>query len=216
VLGRRWRRAGAWLAPSLRIGGVALGTTVFFHSKTRVEDFEAAALPHLADLYRSACLLVQNSPEAEDLVQEVYLEAWKSFHRFELGTNCRAWLFKILFHRLHHLRRRLIKASKAEGFANPADEDNLMAEPPVPQEIRDDDILLALAKVPPDFREVVLMADVQEFSYKEIAETLRIPLGTVMSRLSRGRKLLRQELAEVAGLYGIRPGSERNREGNSA
>jgi DNA-directed RNA polymerase specialized sigma24 family protein len=73
-------------------------------------------------------------------VQEVYLEAWKSFHRFEPGTNCRGWLFKILFHRLHHLRRRLIKASKLEAFPNPADEDNLMAEPPVAQEIRDDDI----------------------------------------------------------------------------
>ena len=173
-------------------------------------------MPHLADLYRSASLLVQNSPEAEDLVQEVYLEAWKSFHRFEPGTNCRAWLFKILFHRLHHLRRRLIKTSKLEAFATPADEDNLMAEPPIPQEIQDDDILRALERVPLEFREVVLMADVEEFSYKEIAATLKIPLGTVMSRLSRARKLLRQELAEVAGLYGIRPGSERNREGNSA
>ena len=121
-----------------------------------MEDFEAAALPHLADLYRSASLLVQNSPEAEDLVQEVYLEAWKSFHRFEPGTNCRAWLFKILFHRLHHLRRRLIKTSKLEAFATPADEDNLMAEPPIPQEIQDDDILRALERVPLEFREVVL------------------------------------------------------------
>ena len=188
---------------------------MFFHSKTRVEDFEAAALPHLADLFRSASLLVQHSSEAEDLVQEVYLEAWKSFHRFELGTNCRAWLFKILFHRLHHLRRRLIKASKLEAFASPADLDSLMAEPPVPQEIRDEDILRALGNVPLEFREVVLMADVDDFSYKEIAETLKIPLGTVMSRLSRGRNLLRQELADVAGLYGIRPDSERKREGHS-
>ena len=173
-------------------------------------------MPHLADLYRSASLLVQNSPEAEDLVQEVYLEAWKSFHRFEPGTNCRAWLFKILFHRVHHLRRRLIKTSKLEAFATPADEGNLMAEPPIPQEIQDDDILRALERVPLEFREVVLMADVEEFSYKEIAATLKIPLGTVMSRLSRARKLLRQELAEVAGLYGIGPSNERNREGNSA
>jgi RNA polymerase sigma-70 factor (ECF subfamily) len=84
-----------------------------------------------------------------------------------------------------------------------------LPEPPVPQEIRDDDILLALEKVPVEFRGVVLMADVEEFSYKEIAEALKIPLGTVMSRLSRGRKPLRKELAEVARLYGIRPGSER-------
>ena len=189
---------------------------MLFRPTIRVEDFEAAAMPHLADLYRSASLLVKNLAEAEDLVQEVYLEAWKSFHRFQAGTNCRAWLFKILFHRLHHLRRQLIKASKLEAFASPADQDNLMAEPPVPPEIRDDDILLALEKVPPEFREVVLMADVEELSYKEIADTLKIPLGTVMSRLSRGRKLLRQELAEVARLYGIRPGRQRKREGESA
>jgi RNA polymerase sigma-70 factor, ECF subfamily len=178
-------------------------------AKTHVEEFEAVAMPHLADLYRSASFLLQNAPEAEDLVQEVYLEAWKSFHRFQPGTNCRAWLFKILFHRLHHLRRRLIKASKVQAFAHPADQDKVVAEPPVPREIRDDDILLALAKLPSDFREVVLMADAQEFSYKETAETLKIPLGTVMSRLSRGRKLLRLELTEVARQYGIRPGGQR-------
>jgi len=189
---------------------------LFFRTKIRVEDFEAVAMPHLADLYRSASLLLRNSSEAEDLVQEVYLEAWKSFHRFEPGTNCPAWLFKILFHRLHHLRRRLIKASKLEAFSNPVDQDNLMAEPPVPQEIRDDDILLALEKVPVEFREVVLMGDVEEFSYKEMAEALKIPLGTVMSRLSRGRKLLRQELVEVARQYGLQPSSERERKGESA
>lgn len=189
---------------------------MFFRSRIRVEDFEAAAMPHLADLYRTAKILVRDSSEGDDLVQEVYLEAWKSFHRFELETNSRAWLFKILFHRLHHLRRRLWKDSRLEPFASPADPDNIMAEPPIPQEIRDDDILLALAKVPLEFREVVLMADVQEFTYKEIAETLKIPLGTVMSRISRGRKLLRKELAEVAGLYGIQPGSERKRKGESA
>ncbi len=189
---------------------------MFFHSKSGLEDFEAAAMPHLADLHRTAKFLARDPSEAEDLIQEVYLEAWKSFHRFKPGTNCRAWLFKILFHRLHHLRRRLWKASRLEPLEGPTDPDNIMAEPPVPQEIRDDDILQALAKVPPDFREVVLMADVEEFSYKEIAETLKIPLGTVMSRLSRGRNLLRQELAGVAGLYGIRPYDERKRKGESA
>ena len=107
---------------------------MFFRPKIRIEDFEAAALPHLADLYRYADLLVRDSVEAEDLVQEVYLEAWKSFHRFELGTNCRAWLFKILFHRLYHFRRRLIKASRVEAFGSLADQENIVAEPPVPQE----------------------------------------------------------------------------------
>jgi len=189
---------------------------LFFRPKTNVEDFEAAAMPHLADLYRSASFLIQNSAEAEDLVQEVYLEAWKSFHRFELGTNCRAWLFKIMFHRLHHVRRRLAKTSREEAFESPADQDGISAEPSVPQEISDEDILKALDKVPGEFREVVLLADVQEFSYKEVAEALRIPLGTVMSRLSRGRKLLRGELAEVAWSYGIKPRAKEAREGESA
>ena len=189
---------------------------MFFRPKIRVEDFEAAALPHLPDLYRYAAMLVRDSTEAEDLVQEVYLEAWKSFHRFEPGTNCRAWLFRILFHRLHRLRRKLAKLSQVEGFESPAAEDNIVAEPAVPQDIRDEDILNALEKVPVDFREVVLMADVEEFSYKEIAETMKVPVGTVMSRLSRGRKLLRQELAEVAQSYGIGRREATKREGESA
>jgi RNA polymerase sigma-70 factor (ECF subfamily) len=189
---------------------------LFFHPKVRVEDFEAAAMPHFIDLYRTARLLAQDTTEAEDLVQEVYLQAWKSFHRFEIGTNCRAWLFKILFHRLHHFRRRWMKAAKAEGFERPEDQDSIVAADPVPQEIRDEDVLKALEKVPVEFREVVLLADVEEFSYKEIAETMNLPLGTVMSRLSRGRKLLRRELAGVAAAYGIAPAGGQNPAGESA
>ena len=188
---------------------------MFFRSKASVADFEAAAMPHLADLYRTARLLTHESSDADDLVQEVYLEAWKSFHRFEAGTNCRAWLFKILFHRLHHLRRRLWRAARLESSEGNRDLDSIIAEAPVSEQIRDDDILLALEKLPLDFREVVLMADVQEFSYREVAETLKIPMGTVMSRLSRGRKLLRRELAEVARAYGIQPDSERKLQGES-
>jgi len=180
-----------------------------------LEDFEAAAIPYLADLYRTAKFLARDSSEAEDLVQESYLEAWKSFHRFQPGTNLRAWLFTILFHRIHHFRRRQVKAVRMEHFENAADADNLMAPPIVPEEIRDEDILLALEKLPPEFREVVVLADVQEFSYKETAEALVIPLGTVMSRLSRGRKLLRRELAEVARSYGIGPRDSKTGEGNA-
>lgn len=161
---------------------------MFFRPQSRIDDFEAAAMPHIADLYRSAYFLVRNSLDAEDLVQEVYLEAWKSFHRFETGTNCRAWLFRIMFHRLHHLRRRLVKASKVEAFASPVNEDIHMAVPPVPQDITDDDILLALDKVPTEFREVVLMADVEDFSYKEIAETLKIPAWHGNVQVEPGKK----------------------------
>jgi RNA polymerase sigma-70 factor (ECF subfamily) len=102
-----------------------------------------------------------------------------------------------------------------EAFDNDQGLDSIIAETPVPEQIRDEDILVALGKLPLEFREVVLMADVQEFSYREVADTLKIPLGTVMSRLSRGRKLLRQELAEVARAYGIQPSSERKRRGES-
>ncbi len=189
---------------------------MFFHPKVRVEDFEAAAMPHFLDLYRTARLLAQERAEAEDLVQEVYLQAWKSFHRFQPGTNCRAWLFKILFHRLHHFRRRWARAAKVETFENPQDQNSIIAETPVPQEIRDEDVLNALGRVPIEFRKVVLLADVEEFSYKEIAETMKLPLGTVMSRLSRGRKLLRQELAGVASSYGITPVENRPPTGESA
>jgi RNA polymerase sigma-70 factor (ECF subfamily) len=176
---------------------------VFSKSKTRLEEFEAAAMPLLADLYRTARFMTRDSTEAEDLVQETCLEGWKSFHRFEPGTNCRAWLFTILFHRIHHFRRRQLKLSRMEPFESVAEADNVMASPPVPQEIRDEDILAALGKLPPEFREVVVLADIQEFSYRETAEALKIPLGTVMSRLSRGRKLLRTELEGVARAYGI-------------
>jgi len=189
---------------------------LFFRPKVRVEDFEAAAMAHFPALYRTARLLAQETAEAEDLVQEVYLEAWKSFHRFETGTNCRAWLFKILFHRLHHFRRRWAKAAKMEAIEKPEDQESIAAEPEVPQEIRDEDVLGALEKVPADFREVVLLADVQEFSYREIADALKLPLGTVMSRLSRGRKQLRRELAEVASSYGIKPAKEQASTGESA
>ena len=170
-----------------------------------MEDFEGAAMPHFPDLYRTARLLAQNPAEAEDLVQEVYLEAWKSFHRFQSGTNCRAWLFKILFHRLHHFRRRWVKAAREDALVHSSEQESLAAETPIPQEIRDEDVLRALSKVPIEFREVVLLADVEEFSYKEIAETMKLPLGTVMSRLSRGRNLLRRELVEVAVTFGIMP-----------
>ena len=178
---------------------------MLFSHRPRTNEFEAAAMPHMADIYRTASRLLGAGTGADDVVQDVYLQAWKSFGQFERGTNCRAWLFKIMFHRLHHVRRRLLKTSRVITIDAQEGQDELAAEPVVPQEIRDEDVLNALEKVAVEFREIVLLADVEEFSYKEIAETLKIPLGTVMSRLSRGRKLLRQELAEVARSYGINP-----------
>lgn len=168
-----------------------------------LSDFEAAALPHLNDLFRAAQHTLASREEAEDVVQETYLQAWKSFHRFELGTNCRAWLFKILFHIIHHHRRKLYQFSWVTESEEEPLEEMIIYQAPIPQNINDEDVLAALQKIPLHYREVVLLADVEEFSYQEIADTLMIPTGTVMSRLSRGRKLLRKELAEFAEAYGI-------------
>ena len=172
---------------------------MLFGERNKTEDFEAAALPHLNDLYRTAARLVSSRAEAEDLVQETYLQAWKSFHKFTIGTNCRAWMFKILLNKVKHHR------SKWLGLLKRSEElpEMLMYEPPVPEHLRDEEVLLALEKIPLCYREAVLLADVQEFSYKEVAFILKVRVGTVMSRLSRGRKLLRAELGEVAADYGI-------------
>src|SRR5262245_1926271 len=160
-------------------------------------EFETIAMPHINDLYRTARRTLGSQIEAEDVVQETYLQAWKSFHRFEPGTNIRAWMFKIMFHVIQHHRRkayRLVTLKEEEELLF----EQLAYEPPVPQELRDEDVLAALDKVPEHFRIVILLADVQEFSYKEIQELLGIPIGTVMSRLSRGRQLLRTHLADYA------------------
>ena len=181
-----------------------------FGRRTEVEDFENAALPHLDDLYRTARRFLGSKSDAEDLVQETYMHGWKSFHRFERGTNCRAWLFRILFHRLQHHRRkwsnpRIVKASEE------IIEETVAYDPGVRETLSDEEVLMALENIPAEYREVILLADVMEFSYKEVAETLQIPVGTVMSRLSRGRKQLRVELAPVACAYGITDAREEGR-----
>ena len=175
---------------------------MFFRKKVQTEEFEAAAVPHLNDLYRTAVHLVRDRTDAQDLVQNVCLQAWKAFHRFEPGTNCRAWLFKILFNEVRHYRRRWLRNKMVPEGEQPFEE-TLAYEPSIPEQVRDEDILQALDEIPPEYREVVLLADVHEFAYKEIAETLSIPVGTVMSRLSRGRKQLRLSLANYAKAYGL-------------
>jgi RNA polymerase sigma-70 factor, ECF subfamily len=173
---------------------------VFFRRRIRIDEFEEAAVPHLQELYRSAARLVGDGSEAQDLVQETYLLAWKAFHRFQPGTNCRAWLFKILLNEIRHFRRKRFgsKVMAESEFAGPSPAETFASEPVISEAITDEDVLAALDQLPLPFREVVLLADVQEFSYKEIGEVLQVPVGTVMSRLSRGRLLLRKYLADFA------------------
>jgi RNA polymerase sigma-70 factor (ECF subfamily) len=159
-------------------------------------------MPHLNDLFRTAARLTGERAKAEDVVQEVYLQAWKSFHRFESGTNCRAWLVKILFHCVNHQRRKWFRFPLQKD-ADELIEAKLTYTPPVPEHITDQEILAALDRIPAEFRAAVLLVDVEEFGYKEAADIMGIPIGTIMSRLSRGRKLLRERLADVARTYGI-------------
>jgi RNA polymerase sigma-70 factor (ECF subfamily) len=162
-------------------------------------DFEAVALPHMADLYRTASRVLGDRSRADDVVQETYLHAWKAFHRFETGTNCRAWLFRILFNCIHHHRRKWFRGSAGEAML-----ELLHAPPdPLPEALTDREVLSALDRIPPDYRAVALLCDVEEFQYKEAAAILSIPIGTVMSRLSRARRLLRVELAGAAASMGI-------------
>ena len=154
-----------------------------------------------------AARLLGDTTKAEDAVQETYLQAWKSFARFEPGTNCRAWLFKILVNTIHHHRRswfNLRRVKESEEIL----EQTAAAAAPVPERIAQREILRALDRLPADYRAAVLLADVEEFSYKEISGLLEVPIGTVMSRLSRGRKMLRAELSELARAYGIDAGQE--------
>ena len=171
--------------------------------KITAEVFESEALPHLDDLYRMAVRLVRDRTEAEDLVQEVYLQAWKSFHKYEPGTNCRAWLYKILFNKIDHHRRRQTTRRRFVADGEEFIAETLASPSPVPAGLTDAEVLRALDRLAPRFREAVLLADVEEFSYKEISEILRVPIGTVMSRLSRARAQLRTTLSGVARDYGI-------------
>ncbi len=172
-------------------------------NSTARERFDAEAMPHLGDLHRTALRLLGDAARAEDVVQEAYLQGWKSFHRFQPGTNCRAWMFQILFHCVNHYRRKWFRFAQLKEHEEHLQE-NLPAPPPMPERLTDSDILAALDRVPVDYRSVVLLVDVEEFAYKEVAEILAIPIGTVMSRLSRGRKMLREQLADVARSYGLR------------
>ncbi|MFN0170459.1 MAG: sigma-70 family RNA polymerase sigma factor [Bryobacteraceae bacterium] len=175
---------------------------MLFSHRPRTDEFEAAALPFLNDIYRTAARLLGTGVGADDVVQEVYLQAWKSFGRFEPGTNCRAWLFTILFHTLHHYRRKwrnVRMINEPEVILDQAVSPGLS----IPENITDEEMLAALADVTHDYRAVVLLIDVEEFSYKEAAGILSVPIGTIMSRLSRGRRQLRERLAGVAQSYGI-------------
>ena len=177
----------------------------FSREKRRLEDwasFESEALPFHVDLYRLAKWLLRNQAEAEDLVQETFVEALRSFHRFERGTNCRAWLIRIMYHLLSK-RRRYTSRLQLVGDSDEQIAETVAAPPTKSHDVVEEEVLDALKRLPQHYQEVVILSDVEEMTYKEIAEALAIPTGTVMSRLHRGRSLLRSELGDYARSMGI-------------
>jgi RNA polymerase sigma-70 factor (ECF subfamily) len=157
-------------------------------------DFEDAVLPHAERLFRIAYWFERNRADAEDIVQDTMIEALKSFHRFEPGTNCRAWLVTILRRVISHRRRAKGRSIVVD---DPGDvlADSAPWVPPVPQHLTDELVLAALRRLPLAFQEIVVLCDVEELTYKEAADAIGIPVGTVMSRLHRARARFRAELA---------------------
>jgi len=166
----------------------------------QTESFEELAMPLFDQLYNFAHWLAQNREEAEDLVQETYAKALKGFSSFQPGTNFRAWMYRILRNSFLTSRTGL-RVSKTVSLDSDDDGVPVPSVPDTPESIpieRSDERLVqtAMTALPVNFREVLLLCEVEEMSYQEIAEALSIPIGTVMSRLSRARQALRQLLRQ--------------------
>jgi RNA polymerase sigma-70 factor (ECF subfamily) len=185
-------------------------------SHQRKEEFEEVALPHLDALFSLALTLTRHRKDAEDLVQETYLRAFRFFDSYRAGTNIRAWLFRILRNTfINRYRSQKVRPEEVDFGRIEATYEHMIEEsflgrdpPPSPEDIvlaqtLDGELQEALDQLSEEYRLVVLMALLEEMSYKEIAAALSIPLGTVMSRLHRGRKMLQASLLEFAQRKGI-------------
>jgi len=179
----------------------------------RRRQFEDEALPHLDALYTMAIRLARNPDDANDLLQETVLRAYRFFHQFESGTNCRAWMLTILFNNFRNGYRKSSReqpASSADEFERKVDVESMRADPAGsnPEALlagqgMEGEVEHALASLPGEFREAILLVDVEELSYQEVSGVLDIPIGTVKSRVSRGRAMLRDALADFAKERGI-------------
>ena len=177
-------------------------------------EYEALVVPHMRGLYGAALRMTRNEGDAEDLVQDTLVRAYRFFDRFEQGTNIKAWLFRILTNTfINKYRRKTREREVVEGpeqatlthrfFSRDVAQRSERPEAYFFDQLVGDEVIAAIDALPPDFRMAVLLADVQEFSYKEIAEIVGCPVGTVMSRLFRGRRLLRKTLQRYAEERGI-------------
>ncbi|MBM3718729.1 MAG: sigma-70 family RNA polymerase sigma factor [Actinobacteria bacterium] len=180
------------------------------------EDFATDAMSHAPQLFSTAMRMTRNRADAEDLVQETFVKAWRAFDSYQQGTNLRAWLFRIMtntFINKYNAKQRRPQETELDEVEElylfrrlgtidqsriaPSAEDQMM------ELFTDDEIKRALEELPEAFRLPVLLSDVEGFSYKEIAEMTDVPIGTVMSRLHRGRKAMQKLLYEFARQKGL-------------
>ncbi len=187
----------------------------------RRKQFEATALPQLDSIYGAALRLTRNPAEAEDLVQDTFVRAYRFWHTFKTGTSIKAWLFTILrntfINRYHRNTRRRTAQTDLEAQLSSLGSDAAVARPtqqlPGPEaaisrRLTREHIDAALELVPEDYRTAVILADLEGLAYKEIAEVMECPIGTVMSRIYRGRKLLHKLLHDHAVELGLVEASE--------
>jgi len=178
--------------------------------------FTELTMPHMQALYTAALRMTRNPADAEDLVQETFLKAYRAFDRYEDGTNIRAWLYKILtntFINSYRAAKRRPEKADVEDVEDlylyhrlgdlQATGTGRSAEDEVFDHFTDDEVKQAIESLPESFRIAVLLADVEGFSYKEIAEITEVPIGTVMSRIHRGRKALQKALLDYAVARGL-------------